>query len=477
MFVHSATLRIGQGLERGTGVNPAAAATGPRSRFGIAEAIAFRRSPLVYLQQLAATYGDVVHFRLGWRNAFLLNHPDLVQEFFITHASKQMRGPVMQRGRAVLGNGLLTSEEPLHANQRRLIQPAFYREPMAAYAKIMGAYARSASSRWRDREVIDLRREMMRLTLNILGKVLFNQEIEDETGEIGAAVTELMSLVDLVFVPLSRYLVQLPLPGMRRLQRVRKRFDRLIYGLIEHRMRNPVPEDDLLSMLLQHHLSGGDHEQTLQQIRDECLTLLLAGHETIANALTYSLVLLAQNPECIARVRAEVSAISGTDDLQAEHYERLTFTRCVLMESLRLYPPVWVLGRALRQPSPIGPYSAPRNSILFASQYLLHRDARFFSAPEAFHPDRFMSNHKTHPFAYFPFGIGPRRCIGEGFALMEGVLVLGTILRHWEIELLPETRLVLDPKITLRPKLPVLVRLKAVQGVRGEGHCERSSCA
>jgi len=448
-------------------VNPAQGAPGPRSRLGIGEAIAFRRNRLEYLRDLAQTYGDVVHFRLGWRNAFLLNHPDLVQEFFVVHASKQIRGPVMQRGRAVMGNGLLTSEEPLHGTQRRLLQPAFHRERIARYATVMGEYAGSACNRWRVGETIDLRKEMMSLTLAILGKTLFDQQIDEDAGEIAEAVTQLMSLVDLVFVPFSQHLMNLPLPGMRRLKRVREQFDRLIYGLIEERMRSGIYGDDLLSMLLQQQLVEGDREQAIRQVRDECLTILLAGHETIANALTCALFLLARHPEHAERIRTEVNQIAGPKDLNAEHYEQLAFTRRTLAESMRLYPPVWILGRALKQSCSIGAYTAPKDSILFASQYLLHRDPRFFPEPDAFHPDRFLEHGKAHQFAYFPFGMGPRRCIGEGFALMEGALVLGTILRCWEIETLPETRLVLDPKITLRPKFPVLIRVKSPQELQG----------
>lgn len=442
-------------------------APGPRSGFGIRQAIAFRRSPLTYLQRLAADYGDVAHFRIGWRNAFLLNHPDLVQEFLVVQAPKQVRGLVMQRGRAVMGDGLLTSEEPLHATQRRLLQPAFHRERIARYAQVMGEYASRACNRWRVGEIIDLRKEMMGLTLAILGKTLFNRQIEEDAGEIADAVTELMSLVNLVFVPFSKQLFRLPLPGFRQFQKVRKRFDRLIYGLIEERMRFGAGGDDLLSMLLQQQLIEGSRAQAIRQVRDECLTILLAGHETIANALTCALYLLAQHPQHANRIRAEVTHAVGGKDLNAGHYEQLAFTRRVLAESMRLYPPVWVLARTLKESCSIGAYTAPQGSILFASQYLLHHDSRFFPAPDAFDPDRFLGNSKAHQFAYFPFGFGPRRCIGEGFALMEGALALGTILRRWEVELLPETKLVLDPKITLRPKFPVLVRVKPVQELRG----------
>lgn len=448
-------------------MNRASRPPGPRSFLGIGDALRFRRSPLEYLQRLAATYGDVVHFRLGWRNAYLLNHPDLVQEFLVVQANKQVRGPVMQRGRAVMGQGLLTSEEPLHGSQRRLIQPAFHREQLSRHALVMSAYASNACARWKHNETLDLRKEMMSLTLNILGKTLFNRRFEEDAGEIGQAVSDLMSLVDLVFVPFSQHLMHLPLPGMRRLRRVRERFDRLIYGLIEERMRCPNEGDDLLSMLLQHQGGEGDREAAIRQVRDECLTILLAGHETMANALTYALLLLAQHPKAAERIRVEVGRPADGRGLGAEDYEQMPFTRAVLAESMRLYPPVWVLGRALKESSTIGSYTAPRNSILFASQYLLHRDARFFPEPETFRPERFIANNRAHQFSYFPFGIGPRRCIGEGFALMEGTLVLSTILKGWEFEMLPETKLVLDPKVTLRPKFPVLVRVKTAQSGHG----------
>jgi cytochrome P450 len=467
MAVRVAAVCFEQGLEGSTSVKPLQNVPGPPSRLGISAAIAFRRSPLTYLQRLTQTYGDVVHFRLGWRNAFLLNHPDLVQEFLVVHASRQVRGPVMQRGRAVMGEGLLTSEEPLHAQQRHLIQPAFHREPIARLADVMGEYASNACSRWRAGETIDLRKEMMSLTLAILGKTLFDHRIDEDAGEIAEAVTELMSLVNIVFVPFSQYFMRLPLPSMQRLKRVRERFDRLIYGLIEEKLRSGTNGNDLLSMLLRHQLAQEDRAQAIRQVRDECLTILLAGHETIANALTCALFLLAQHPQHAGKIRAEVSQVAGAKDINAEHYEQLLFTRRALAESMRLYPPVWILGRALKQACSIGAYTATKDSILFASQYLLHRDPRFFHDPDTFQPDRFLANSKAHQFAYFPFGLGPRRCIGEGFALMEGALVLGTILRRWKVELLPETKLVLDPKITLRPKFPVLVTVKPAKDLRG----------
>ncbi len=462
MAVRVAALCYRQGLAGSKRVKASRNAPGPRAWSGIREAIQFRRHPIVFLQELSQRYGDVVHFRLGWKHVFLLNHPELVQEFLVAHASKHSRGPVMQRGRAVMGEGLLTSEEPLHAAQRRLIQPAFHREKISDHARVMTEYARRACSGWRSGQILDLHKEMMRLTLSILGQTLFGTRIQEDAGEIGEAVTELMSLVDLVFVPFSRYLTHLPLPGIGRLKNVRMRLDRLIYRIIDERLRSGEERGDLLSMLLSHQLAEGNSDRSIRQVRDECVTILLAGHETIANALTCALFLMAHHPGHAQRVRAEVDQIAGHRDLDADDFDQLVFTRCVVAESMRLYPPVWILGRTITQPCSVGPYEAPAGSILFVSQYLMHRDARFFPEPTTFDPGRFLEPSQVPRFAYFPFGLGPRRCIGEAFAWMEGVLVLGTILRHWEVELLPQTTLVLDPKVTLRPKHPVLVRVIAV---------------
>jgi cytochrome P450 len=440
-------------------VNRVQQVPGPRSLSGIREVLNFRRDPICFLQNLATHYGDVTHFRLGWKNAYLLNHPDLVYEFLVTHAAKHVRGPVMQRGRAIMGDGLLTSEDPLHAAQRRVLQPAFHRDRIACYASVMAEYTNTMCARWRAGEILDLHKEVMGLTLHILGKTLFDTQIDEDAGEIGEAVTELITLVDLVFVPFSRYL---PLPGLRHLKNVRARLDRLIYGLIDQRLRSGEDHGDLLSMLLQQ-ITGEKSANSIRQVRDECLTILLAGHETIANALTYTLFLLAQHPDYAERVRIEVEHIAGQRELGAEDFDRLSFTRSVLAESMRLYPPVWVLGRAITQPCSVGPYTAPAASILFVSQYLLHRDARFFPGPLRFDPNRFLETDNMRRFAYFPFGKGPRRCIGEGFAWMEGVLALGTIMRNWNIELLPQTKLVLDAKITLRPKFPIAVKLTSAR--------------
>jgi cytochrome P450 len=446
-------------------VIPSPNPSGPRSFLGHREVIEFRRNPLAFLQKLARVYGDVVHFRLGWKHAFLLNNPDLVRELLVTNASRQVRGPVMQRGRVIMGNGLLTCDEPLHTAERRLMQPAFHRDQISRYATVMTAHARRACQGWCAGHIVDLHQEMMRVTLSILGEALFNVRFDETAEDIASAVTELMSVMDLVFVPFSCWLVNSPLPRMRRLRSARSKLDRLIYEMIYDRLKSGKNSGDLLSLLLQAHAGNGSSSVGLRQIRDECLTTLLAGHETIANALTYSLFLLAQQPCLVKRLRAEVDQVAGEREFLAEDVVRLELVHAVLAESMRLYPPVWVLARTLTHACLVGPYTAPTKSMLFVSPYLLHRDPRFFAHPDSFDPDRFLKQQNMNHPAYFPFGIGPRRCIGEGFARMEGVLVLATILRDANFELLPQSTLVLDPKVTLRPRLSILARF-SLAGVR-----------
>jgi cytochrome P450 len=251
---------------------------------------------------------------------------------------------------------------------------------------------------------------------------------------------------------------------MLRFRRARKDLDRIIRTLIRERAANPAGENNLLSCLLEAH-AGEEHSPALvEQVRDECLTLVLAGHETVANALTYALILLAQHPDAAARVREEIETVSGGGEITCRHFEKLAFTRAVFAESMRLYPPAWVVARTARTTYKIKDHVIKKGSILFASQYVVHHDPRFFADPELFRPERFLN--PTHPrFAYFPFGAGPRQCIGEGFAWMEGVLVLATLLRSWDCELRLQNKdkLALYPAVTLRPATAVPMRLSRVR--------------
>ncbi|HVF27290.1 MAG TPA: cytochrome P450, partial [Pyrinomonadaceae bacterium] len=351
--------------------------------------------------------------------------------------------------------GLLTSEEAHHRRQRRLAQPAFHRQRVAGYAEVMVDYAARTSERWRDAESLDISGEMMRLTLGIVGKTLFDADVEKDAGEVGEALTEMMELFNLLLLPYSELLEKLPLPQSRRFARARARLDAVIYRIIDERRRSDTDRGDLLSMLL---LAEDEEERggrmSNEQVRDEALTIFLAGHETTANALSWTWYLLARHPEVESKLHREIDAVlEGGRPPQFEDLARLRYTEMVLAETMRMYPPAWAVGRLAIKDFEVGGYVLPAGSLILLSQYVTHHDARFFSDPFRFDPERFTSEAKdTRPqFSYFPFGGGPRRCIGEGFAWMEGVLLLAALASRWRMRLVPGHTVEMRPRITLRP--------------------------
>ena len=427
--------------------------------------LAFRRDPLKFLTRLAREHGDIVHFRLGPQHVFTLNHPDLVRDALVTHQDYFHKGRALQRAKRLLGEGLLTSEGEHHRRQRRLAQPAFHRKRVESYGAVMADYAARHAARWHDRAEVDIAHEMMRLTLAIVGKTLFNADVEGEADEVGQAMSEIMEMFQLLLLPYSEYLERLPLPHNRRFLRARAKLDSIIYRIIEERRRTGADAGDLLSMLLLATDEEGDRTgMTDGQLRDELLTLFLAGHETTANALAWTWHLLAQHPEVETKLHAELDAVlDGGRRLPAvEDLPALRYTGMVLSESMRLYPPAWTVGRLVVKDYPVRGYRIPAGSLVLVSQYVIQRDPRFWPDPLRFDPERWTPEAKeSRPqYAYFPFGAGARRCIGEGFAWMEGTLLIATIARHWRMRLAAGHEVVEHPRITLRPKHGVRVTLE-----------------
>ena len=402
-----------------------------------------------------AKLGDVSYIQMGNMPMYFINHPDHIRDLLVVNADKFVKGRALQRSKTLLGEGLLTSEGAYHLKQRRMIQPAFHRTRIAEYARSMVEYADKMADDWQDGDVRDIDKEMMHLTLQIVGKTLFNAEVGDEANEIGAAMTTLVELFNYLLLPFSEWLERLPLPHTIRLKRARKTLDRVIYGIINERRRSGEDAGDLLSMLLMAQDEDDGTTMTDEQVRDEALTLFLAGHETTANALTWTWYLLSQNPEAEAKLHGELdSVLSGRvptmDDLPA-----LKYTEAVLAESMRLYPPAWAAGRNAIADHEFGGYRVPKGSIVLASQWVMHRDARFWDDPEAFLPERWETKSVKEAGSeniYFPFGGGVRRCIGESFAWTEGILLLATLARKWKLTLVPGQRVEAKPLIVLRPK-------------------------
>jgi cytochrome P450 len=440
---------------------------GPRSYspFGYT---AFRRDPLATLESLQKQYGDVVEFRLLHRRGYLISNPQLIQEVLVTHNGNFVKSPALKRAKMLLGEGLLTSEEPLHLRQRRLAQSAFHRERLRGYSEIMVRLTGEWIERW-DREwpsliaagqPVDLHAEAMQLTLSIVSKALYNADMRRDARYISQIGTAVANMFRLTMLPFAEQIVKLPLRASREFRAARDQLDQLMYGLIAERRASQEDKGDLLSMLLMAQDSEGDGGQMSdKQVRDEILTLFLAGHETTANALSWTWYLLALNPDAERRLFEEVDAVLGGREPSMDDVEALRYTYAVFAESMRLYPPAWTMGRTPKQPFDLGGYRIPANSICLMSQWLIHRDPRFWPDPLQFLPDRWLTPDPQRPkLAYFPFGAGPRLCVGERFAWMEGVLILARVAQRWRFRLAPSARIVPQPLITLRLRcgLPVM---------------------
>jgi cytochrome P450 len=406
--------------------------------------------------------GDVVPYDMGPRHIVFLNDPEHIKDLLVTSNRKFIKSHVLQRAKRVLGEGLLTSEGEAHLRQRRLAQPAFHRQRIAAYAETMVAEASALADQWRPGTIVDMHAEMMRLTLVIAGKTLFGSDVARDAQEIGSALEDFMEMFGLIFLPFSEFLELIPLPPMNRISKARKRLDAIIYRLIRERRASNQDHHDLLSMLIAATDVEGDRAgMNDEQLRDECVTIFLAGHETTANALTYAWMLLSQHPDVAARMHAEIATLGGQAPT-ADDFPRLRYTYAVIAETLRLYPPAWGLGRQATEPHQFGDVPVPAGHMVLCSQWVMHRDARFWPDPERFDPDRWLREDKSRPkFSYFPFSAGPRQCIGDSFAWMEGVLVLATMAQRVTAELRPGYKLRLRAAITLRPKDPVPMRLLA----------------
>ncbi len=434
---------------------PSLRAPGPASWLPGGQLFHFRRDPLQFMTNLRCDYGDVARFRIGPQESFLLSHPDYIRDVLVTNQESFVKGRALQRAKRLLGEGLLTSENPLHRRQRRLAQPAFHRQRIAAYADVMVACADRISARWQDGQTFDIAHEMSLLTMAIVGKTLFDHDVEAEADEIGAALTEIMRLFQMLMLPYSELLERLPLPANRRFRQARERFDELIYRMIsEHRQSGD--KGDLLSMLLaaQDEETGGAGMSD-EQVRDEALTIFLAGHETTANALTWTWYLLAQHADVEAKLHDEIDRMWKTDArLSAASVSQLPYTEMVLTEAMRLYPPAWVLGRLAVKDTKVGGYAIPAGSLVLMSQWVVQRDERFFPDPLSFLPERWTADERgaLPQFAYFPFGGGARRCIGENFAWTEGVLLIAALGKDWRFKFAQNQKIETQPRITLRPK-------------------------
>ena len=456
-----------------TAIDSARRPPGPKSSLWGSLVGSFRSDVLGYLTTIFRDFGDSVFFRAGGRNFFVFNHPDTIRDVLVTQDDAFIKGPALQRAKETLGDGLLTSEGDFHRRQRRLAQPAFHPNRVAKYGAVMADIAHRSAAGWTDGQRVDLHEEMMKVTLRIVAKTLFDAELEAEIESIGRAMHISVGMFTRTMTPWGPLLNRLPLPGNFRFKRARRHLFATIDRFIrEH--RESGDRGDLLSVLIRARDTEGDNGEMSQSLlRDESYTIFTAGHETTADALTFALYLLAQNPAAEKSLHEELDTVLGGKPPTVEDVDRLAYTRMVIAEAMRLYPPAWAVGREASRDVQIGGYVVPRGSVLLVSQWVMHHDARWYPDPMRFDPLRWTDEEraKRPRWSYYPFGGGSRQCIGESFAWMEAILVLATVAQKWRIELLDLTPLKVFPTITLRPKEGVRVILHSrSSGQSGKNH-------
>lgn len=419
------------------------------------DVIPFARNPLKFFQDLAPK-GDVIQFADVPVDAFLFLHPDQVRDVLITFNRNLQPGPGNAWLRRVLGDGLLTNEvHASHLAHRRLVQPAFHRERINGYARSMITAAEATARQWEHGQDLDAGHAMMEVTLRIVSKTLLDVDVEDEIAQIGAAVDVANGHVTARMLnPIGPLFQRLPLPSNRRFDEAVGYLDEFVYRIVDERRASGVDAGDLISELLLARDEDGNHAMTRQEVRDEAMTLFLAGHETTANALTWTWYLLATNPEAEAALHQELDQVLDGRLPTMEDLPRLSWTANVVSEALRLYPPAWGIARSAHTPFRLDGIDIERGATLVVSQYLTQRDGRWFRDPDLFRPQRWTEGFRAAlpRFAYFPFGGGPKQCIGERFAWIEAVLVLATLARAWRFRLDPDQEIDVNPQITLRPR-------------------------
>jgi cytochrome P450 len=424
------------------------------------------QNPLQFFLEAARRYGDVVALGLGSHRVYLLNHPDYIQYVLRDNHLNYHKGTSIARIKPLFGTGLTTSEGALWRRQRRLLQPAFQHRRIAALAAVMTETTAAALERWRtvatSGQPLDIAVEMRRLTQRIMSKTLFGTDLGSEAETVRQALTTVQESINRrlwAFIDLPQWL---PTPQHRRVRRALRTLDQVVYRMIDARRRCPHDMGDLLSWLLRARHAETGKGMSDRQLRDEVMTLFVAGSETTAAALAWTWYLLVTHPDVQRRLEEELTAVVGGRMPTFQDLQTLSYTRMVIEEALRLYPPTWVTARSPLADDEIGGYRIPRQAVVLLSPYVLHRHPTFWEHPAAFDPERFMPAQSTDRprYAYFPFGGGPRRCIGESFALMEVRLIVAMVTQAYRLHLVPGHPVAPQPLFTLRPRHGVLVTLQ-----------------
>lgn len=455
---------------------------GPKPHFLLGNIPLAGPEPLDTFRRWAAEYGDIFYYRAAWLHVYFLNRPDLIDYVLVRNPQNFLKDRVIQNSRWLLGTGLLTAEAEAWKRQRRLIQPAFSRDRIASYGRCMTESAEQMLETWEADTVVDIHQEMMNLTLRIVMRALFESETTGTDRISRSLNTVMLNSIGgkLLLPPFFRYL---PLPGMGDVRRAVEDMNAAVYAIIRQRRSGSTrTSGDLLSILMQAGDEDGSR-MTDEQLRDEVMTFLLAGHETTALALSWALYLLSENGEAEEKLHQELDRLLGGRLPGVSDLPSLTFVDNVIKETMRLCPPAWSVARRVICEFELEGYPIPAGANIVMSQWIMHRDPRFFSDPERFDPDRWSNSacQSLPRFAYFPFGGGPRQCIGASFAITEVALILATIARRFQPVLAEKTPIRPVPGLTLRPKNPIHMRIAsrssstANNGVAGTGSNKSSA--
>ncbi len=452
------SISIAEGLGKVTRATDALpeAPPGPRGLPFLGNALEARRDPLGMFVRHHHAFGGVVRLKFGPQNYYLVNDLDGVHHVLVENAANYQKSRNYRGLKLVLGQGLVTSEGDFWRRQRKLTQPAFHRTRLAGFARSMVRDTADMLDRWAARPITEsfcVHEEMMRLTFRIVGRTLLSTDVDSDADEIGKAMN-----VALVYaneyvesiVPIPPFI---PTPSNVRFGRAKKTLDRLVYRVIDDRRKNANDESDLLGMLMAIQDAETGEKMTDIQLRDEIMTMVLAGHETTANALSWLWMLLSKHPDVARRVEAEVDAVLGMRPPTLDDLPKLIYTECVIKEAMRLYPPVWIFERQAMADDVVGGYRVAAGTTIGISPWSIHRSTALWENPEGFDPDRFLPTAKPRPkLAYLPFGAGPRFCIGNAFAMMEAQIIVAMIAQQNRLALVPGQNIELHPVTTLRPK-------------------------
>jgi cytochrome P450 len=421
----------------------------------------YLRDPLGTMDGLAAAYGGVAFVRFPAGHSFyFVSDAELIRRVLVDDHAVFVKGRALQAAKRLLGEGLLTSEGADHLRRRRLIQPVFHHGRIDGYGAVMIDAADHVTADWSDGALVDVNREMTRVALQVVGRTIFDADVESEAPEIAAVLDAGMRVFHRFLLPGAELLWRLPLPATRRFNAAKRDIDLFLERLVTDRASVEGRPPDLVGVLTGLHDDAGARTLTDAEIRDEAITLMLAGHETTAQALTWSWYLLARNPPAWETLRAELREVLAGRPPAPADFARLAYTQAVFREALRLYPPVWALARITTRPYQLGPYAIPEQGTIVISQWVVHRGPEYFADPERFSPERWLEGPPPPVGAYFPFAAGGRMCIGERFAMLEGTLVLAAIARDWQI--VPEGPAPrLDARFTLRPRQGLPARVRA----------------